>query len=519
MNASPQLASAPGPAPGLETLPVLGERCADAPPRDSFSSMLNRVLGHPAAKASRPHASSARQRGTPKTTTDESAADTAQSLSQAQATPKESKLRRQPSSADRDDQSQGVSSQDGTNQASGVDLSNGTAVAPALSAPQSLPKPVSGSQLASSASPTALLAGPFEAAAVSAEAIPRPAENAIPSNGPPDPFAPPKDASPTENLAVPAAQFSPAEAPNVHATADKATPIADSATPSLLLTQGWTRVPPPAEVSQNPQPAEAESPPATIEDGPSKPPAAGTDMLHAMPDLHSGTPVAQRAEQMKEWLKPNKIAALAANLSPKEDSEPASLKVKALDGARVKSADASEPALLPLIANQLRGTDTPDNPALIEVPKAEPAARLFHHIIDEVAIVRRLQPDSLAVVVKPDSKTEIFVRLELKDGRLEASARCDRGDFQLLNTHWSDLRRCLQQQGVRLQDLQQRPQQISYDSGASLANSFHQNRQKFEPREVAENIPLPFTSPKSVSGRTSTTKSSVNTKRLLESWA
>ena len=222
---------------------------------------------------------------------------------------------------------------------------------------------------------------------------------------------------------------------------------------------------------------------------------------------------------MKEWLKPNKIAALAANPSPKEDSEPATLKAKAIDGVRIKTADDPEPALLPLMANQLRGADASDKPAAMEVPKAEPAARLFHNIIDEVAIVRRLQPDSLAVVVKPDSKTEIFVRLELKDGRLEASARCDRGDFQLLNSHWPDLRRCLQQQGVRLQDLQQRPQQTSYDSGASLAGSFHQNRQSYEPREPAEKLPLPFPVQKTASGRTSTTKTSVKTKRLLESWA
>jgi hypothetical protein len=93
--------------------------------------------------------------------------------------------------------------------------------------------------------------------------------------------------------------------------------------------------------------------------------------------------------------------------------------------------------------------------ATADWPQAAPAARLFAPILCEVAIMRRLRPDSLAVVLRPDPQTEIFLRLTAHRGLIEVSAQCERGDFEVLNLLWPQLQARLRLQGVKLLDLSQ----------------------------------------------------------------
>jgi hypothetical protein len=160
-----------------------------------------------------------------------------------------------------------------------------------------------------------------------------------------------------------------------------------------------------------------------------------------------------------------------------------------------------------------------ENVLVVETPAAAPAARLFEGLIQEAAIVRRLHPDSLTVVLKPDSETEIFVRLETRDGRLEASARCDRGDYQQLNAHWSELRRCLQQQGIHLLDLQQRPEGMSYSPSGAWSQARQQDRRPEEHQGDSSRIPQPRRARKNVADHLSLVTSALNPNHLLESWA
>ena len=92
-------------------------------------------------------------------------------------------------------------------------------------------------------------------------------------------------------------------------------------------------------------------------------------------------------------------------------------------------------------------------PAASELPAATWSPGLFGAILSEAHIMRRVRPDSLAVAVRPDPQTELMLRLTEREGLIEADARCERGDLELLNSCWAELQRSLQLHGVQLLDL------------------------------------------------------------------
>lgn len=79
--------------------------------------------------------------------------------------------------------------------------------------------------------------------------------------------------------------------------------------------------------------------------------------------------------------------------------------------------------------------------------------RISNLIFEEVVLVRHLGVDSLAVVLKPDARTELFLRLFRQNGHIEAQVRVDRGDFTALNAQWPRLAESLAQHGVHVQPL------------------------------------------------------------------
>lgn len=64
--------------------------------------------------------------------------------------------------------------------------------------------------------------------------------------------------------------------------------------------------------------------------------------------------------------------------------------------------------------------------------------------------LREMKADSMAVVLRPDAHTEIFLKLKNQDGLVEVQARFERGDFNLLSSQWGQLQQSLGSQGVRL---------------------------------------------------------------------
>jgi flagellar hook-length control protein FliK len=87
-----------------------------------------------------------------------------------------------------------------------------------------------------------------------------------------------------------------------------------------------------------------------------------------------------------------------------------------------------------------------------------PMARISEIISREVQMFKRAGDDLVEVVLTPDAKTQISLRLRWRDGQMEAQARCDLGDYRALNLQWPQLQAKLAEHGVRLAHLSERVQ-------------------------------------------------------------
>jgi hypothetical protein len=83
--------------------------------------------------------------------------------------------------------------------------------------------------------------------------------------------------------------------------------------------------------------------------------------------------------------------------------------------------------------------------------------------------------DSMQVVIKPSPDLHLALNLQIRDGQMEVSAHLQRGDYEFLNRHWTDLQQQLEARGVRLAPLS------NNESTASNGNfSQHSGRQSSE---------------------------------------
>jgi hypothetical protein len=91
-------------------------------------------------------------------------------------------------------------------------------------------------------------------------------------------------------------------------------------------------------------------------------------------------------------------------------------------------------------------------------PSVAPAStvdRLQLMIQSEVQSLSRAKAEQVSVVLRPDTQTEIQLRLHVQNGLVEAHARCERGNVEALNAQWSQLQQSLLECGVKLGPLQQ----------------------------------------------------------------
>jgi hypothetical protein len=89
------------------------------------------------------------------------------------------------------------------------------------------------------------------------------------------------------------------------------------------------------------------------------------------------------------------------------------------------------------------------------VPGSRVAAQTLELVTEQAVRLQNLKADSLSLVLRPDSQTELYLELRMRDGQIDVRAQLHRGDFDVLNSHWSDLQSKLGQQGVRLAALTQ----------------------------------------------------------------
>jgi hypothetical protein len=105
------------------------------------------------------------------------------------------------------------------------------------------------------------------------------------------------------------------------------------------------------------------------------------------------------------------------------------------------SASAATPAA-PITAATL------EDPA--SVTSAAPLERLEQMISHEALIIRQSGADSLGVSLKLDSNTQLFLQLTTHNGSVQASVRCERGQFAPEDAQWAQLQQSLARQNVVL---------------------------------------------------------------------
>jgi hypothetical protein len=123
-----------------------------------------------------------------------------------------------------------------------------------------------------------------------------------------------------------------------------------------------------------------------------------------------------------------------------------------------------------LAARQTEAASSPANGQL---------ARIEQLISREVVIIREKGADSLGVSLKVDANTQLFLQLTNHNGQLQASLRCERGDFSALDSQWTQLQQALARQNVQLMP------PAGGASSSSQQPSDHQQRRLPQSREDA----------------------------------
>jgi len=88
--------------------------------------------------------------------------------------------------------------------------------------------------------------------------------------------------------------------------------------------------------------------------------------------------------------------------------------------------------------------------APVRVSSPAPMERLEQMISREVMTVRQTGAQTLDVALKLDSNTQLFLQLTTNNGLVQASVRCDRGQFAPEDSQWAQLQQSLARQNVEL---------------------------------------------------------------------
>ncbi len=148
--------------------------------------------------------------------------------------------------------------------------------------------------------------------------------------------------------------------------------------------------------------------------------------------------------------------------------------------------------------------------------------RISNLLQRETALVRPHSSDSMSVVLQPDAGTELVVHLAQRNGQIEASVRCERGDFEHLNALWPQLQDSLAQQKVRLAPLQDTLQlHFTHSGGSSLPGEGNHSRRQLTPDQPSlDERPAPASSsPAQERGRGGSRRRLTTSRPGWETWA
>ena len=187
---------------------------------------------------------------------------------------------------------------------------------------------------------------------------------------------------------------------------------------------------------------------------------------------------------MKSALQKNEIAGSAAQkLPPDPPTAPAAAGAEeAIPGAKnripTSFTDPKEFAaqwmVMDTTAKEAAAPTLTTNVQAGSAPSSGRIEQVERLISREVLMVRRSGAQALAVSLKVDSQTSLFLQLTNHRGQIEVSVRCERGDAGALDAHWGQLQESLARQNVQLLPLQDKPSSArpSFDTPAQTPGNF-----------------------------------------------
>lgn len=170
----------------------------------------------------------------------------------------------------------------------------------------------------------------------------------------------------------------------------------------------------------------------------------------------AGTGGAKSSPTMKTAIKKEEIAGNAEQFLPVASPNAVSaLRNLPGDLNRAATGQFSSPNSVEA-AGSTNTTTHGTDPESLFVRSNSPMNRISEVISREIRMFKRGGDDLVEVVLTPDTKTQISLRLQWRDGQVEVQARCDLGNYQSLNTEWPQLQQSLANHGVRLSHLSER---------------------------------------------------------------
>jgi flagellar hook-length control protein FliK len=123
---------------------------------------------------------------------------------------------------------------------------------------------------------------------------------------------------------------------------------------------------------------------------------------------------------------------------------------------------------------------------------ATPATRLEQMISHEAVAIRQTGAQSLGVSLRLDDNTHLFLQLTTHNGTIQASLRCEKGDFSALDSQWSQLQTSLARQNIELLP------SAATQSNFQQTSQQQQQQRQFQQQEDAQpaNLGVPPTPPR-----------------------
>ncbi len=266
--------------------------------------------------------------------------------------------------------------------------------------------------------------------------------------------------------------------------------------------------------------------------------AAATDPLSTLPVQPSGTGSAKQIISMRSQDKAEKSSRNAEKILPQGNSLPETgipYAVEAPPRAVATSDHHEENAGTTSDGSQLGSLEGVTHLKTLTVESRTPTEsvrppqveKVFAEVTERVVSFRRVGAESIDVSLRPDRGTEINLQLSLSNGQVEVAARLQRGSFELLNAHWSDLQQSLAQQGIRVGQLEPATfnQNHNHNQAASSQTAQqeagNQRERQFERApETLDELPLVGAVTEPLRSRTSRTSRVTATARSgWEMWA